>query len=1011
MSFTDFFINRPVLATVVNLLVLVSGLLAFSSLNLREYPKVSSPVFSINVVYPNASSEVIESEVATPLEDAMGGIEGVEEISSTSRYSSASIQLKFKAGTDMAKAQSGIRDALAMSRGDLPKDILEPVVQQQESDAEPFMYLALISDQASFAELTHIAEIYLKNPLKTISGVSKVDVMGQPYEMEIRLDNAKMMQHKIDAAQVHRFLSEYNASLPGGRYQDAIPITIDLTATTAQDFEKIPVAHHGSTIVLLKDIADIKLTFSKDKIVRVNGKPGVLLGIIKSSDGNPLDISNAIYAQLPDFRKVLPAHVTLDVNFDKTKFIRGSLSAIKMSIAEAIILVMIIVFLFLRNFRSILIPVVAIPLSLIGVMGIMSVFGLSINTITLLAMVLAVGLVVDDAIVVLENIHRHIENGMKPKEAALKGSREIGFAIIAMTLTLASVYAPIAFIQDAIGQVFFEFALTLAGAVIISGLVALTFSPLMCSLLLKPHEKHYLPAIDVWLSKIERTYQRLLGNVFAWPKLLISSLAVVMFACVTLFSMVPQSLTPVEDRGVVGIFMPPLGGASQAEFDQYIQRVEKIMSGIPEAPTFLTFAGGWGGVVVSALKPWSERSRSASEVVDELRAKIADVPTIQAHPWSWDTGIPGVEQVSARDAGLSVVIQTIGSYKDLNQHVEKLNKIFNDDKVHFLDSRHDLKLNSPGFQGKIDRRKLVLNGITPQQASLDMAIMMDENLGLEFKKDGVRYKLSLKGSEKPFYLEEVFAINTHGEIVPYSDFMRFVPDVMPKELKHYNQLRAAQLNITRAPNISMEDGVAEIEAKIAEVLPSDLRYQFTGAAQKLKESSSMMLMLILIALLFIFCIMAIQFESFVDPLIIMFTVPLAGFGALGLIWLTGGTLDIYTQVGLITLIGLISKHGILIVEFANQRRLQGSSVKDAVSEAALLRLRPILMTTGAMVFGAIPLIISSGAGAETRRAIGIVLVGGLTVGTLLTLFVIPGIYLLVKTKFTSPLVGEVRSEA
>jgi multidrug efflux pump len=997
MSFTDFFIKRPVMATVLNLLILVGGLLAFSSLNLREYPKVSSPVFSIEVSYPNASSEVMESQVATRLEEALGGVEGVDEITSKSRYANTSIQLRFKSGTDMAKAQSGIRDGLAMSRGDLPQDIQEPIVKQQDSDADALMYISLTSTQADFAELTHIANIYLKNPLKTIAGVSKVEVYGQPYEMQIRLDTAKMLQHKIDASQVYKLLGDYNAVLPGGRYQDALPITIDLEASSVKDFEKIPVAHHGNAIVLLKDIADIKLAYSTKEIVRLNGKPVVFLGIVKSSDGNPLDISNAVSEQLPEFKKIVPSHVTIDLGFDRTRFIRGSLAAIKASIFEAIVLVMMIVFLFLRNFRSILIPIVAIPLSLIGVMTIMSMFGLSLNTITLLAMVLAVGLVVDDAIVVLENIHRHIEDGLPPKEAALKGAREIGFAIIAMTLTLASVYAPIAFIQDAIGQVFFEFALTLAGAVIISGIVALTFSPLMCSLLLKPQEKHYLPKLDVWLEKLEVGYQGLLSKVFVWPKLLLASLLIVMLACVGLFQIVPQALTPAEDRGVIGIFMPPLTGVSLTEFDSYIQQVEKLMSKIDEAPGYLTFVTRGHSTVVSLLKPWSERKRSAAQIVEQLRVQVADIPSIQVYPWSWETGIPGVDIASSAGSGLTVVIQTVGTYKYLNQHIEQLNKAFNDDKMHFTSSRHDLKLNSPGFNGKIDRRQLALSGITPQQASLDLAIMADENVGLEFKKDGARYKIALSASEKPFFLEEVFAINNEKEIVPYSDFMTLVPDVMSRELNHYNQLRSANLTVETVPGIGMEEAVKLIEEKIAEVLPSDLRHQFSGVAKKLKESSSMMLMLIMIALLFIFCIMAIQFESFVDPLIIMFTVPRAGFGALGLIWLTGGTLDIYTQVGLVTLIGLISKHGILIVEFANQRLSQGVSVIEAVSQAALLRLRPILMTTGAMVFGALPLIISSGAGAETRRAIGIVLVGGLSVGTLLTLFVIPGLYLYVKS--------------
>lgn len=996
MFLTDFFIKRPVLATVINLLILVTGLLAFSKLGLREYPKVSSPVFSIQVNYPNASAEVIELEVATPLEDALGGLEGVESISSKSRYGHLEVNLQFKAGTDLSKAQAGIRDRLAMSRGQLPMDVKEPIVQQQESDAEPFLYLSLTSDQASFAELTHIANIYLKNPLKTIEGVSNVNVMGQPYSMVIKLNEAKLLQYHLDPSKVYDVLSKYNVSLPGGRYQEAIPITIDLTASSVKDFAKIPVIHHKDAIVFLKDVADIELQYDRTSITRVDGKPGVLLGVVKSTDGNPLEISNEVNRRLDEFNQILPRHVKLLLTFDKTKFIRGSLESVEKAIIEAIILVILIVFLFLRNFRSILIPVIAIPLSLIGVLSLMSLFGLSINTITLLAMVLAVGLVVDDAIVVLENIHRHIEKGMQPKEAALQGAREIGFAIIAMTFTLASVYAPIAFIQDTIGQVFFEFALTLAGAVVISGIVALTFSPLMCSLLLKSHGKHYLPSLDIWLSKLEQGYQRWLKQVFEWPRAMLVALSACIVICLGLFYTIPPALTPLEDRGIIGVFIPPLAGSSLDEFDHYIRQVEKIMTTIEEAPGYLTFAGDWGAYIVTALKPWDERKRSAAELVEVLRKQIEKIPTAQAHPWSWDTGIPGVEQVSAQGASLSLYVQTVGDYKHLNKYIEELKKSITEDS-HFTDAYHDLKLDTPAYSATIDRRKLALSGVRPEQISLNLGIMMDQNTWLEFKKDGVRYPITLTSEEKPFFLEEVFAINDKDKLVPFSSFMSIELDALPRELNHYNQLRSAQLNMSLPPGTTLAKGVELTLQKAENILPSDLRYEFAGAAKKMQESSAMMVLLILVALLFIYCILAIQFESFADPLIIMFTVPLAGFGALGLVWLTGGSLDIYTQVGLVTLIGLISKHGILIVEFANQQLDHGEKLIDAVSNAAKLRLRPILMTTGAMVFGALPLVLATGAGAEARHAIGLVLVGGLSVGTCLTLFVIPGVYKMVKS--------------
>lgn len=995
MSFTDFFLKRPVFAIVINLMIIVIGLLSYSNLGLREYPKVSNPIYEVVINYPSASAEIVEQEITTPLEDHLGGLEGLDQTSSSSMYGQSKVQLTFKAGTDLAAAQSSIRDALALAKGALPDEAKEPIVNQQESDAEPFLYISLRSDQASFAEMTHVANVNLKNPFKTIEGVAKVDVMGQPYTMNISLNNAKMLQHGIGPDRIYQVLKEYNVSLPAGRYHESSPITVDLTATNVEDFSQIPVREHQSSIVLLKDVADIELGFQDENITRINGQNAVILGIIKTSDGNPLTISDAVRNRIPEFQKLLPSHIKMTLDFDKTKFIRGSLSAIKSTILEAIALVILIVFLFLRNFRSVLIPLVAIPLSLIGVMSLMSVFGLSINTITLLAMVLAVGLVVDDAIVVLENIHRHIEGGRTPSEAALIGAREIGFAIIAMTFTLASVYAPVALISDTIGQIFFEFAVTLAGAVFISGIVALTFSPLMCATLLKKNETHYLPKLDSWLTALETGYRHLLDKTLAWPRAVLLTFVGLMVACVGLFTILPQSLTPQEDRGVIGVWVPPLAGASLTEFDDYIHLVENVTKRVTDAEINLTFGGAWGAQIFCALKPWSDREKSAAAWVEVMRAQLGQIPTIQAYPWSWDSGIPGVEQVSSRGGGLSLYLQTTDKYTTLKKYADQMRQTF-DEMPAFEGVYHDLKLDTPGFTAVVDRHRLALSGIKPAQAALILSVMFDKNTGLEFKKDGIRYPIALINKDTPSFLEEIYAINAENKPVPLSAFMHLDRNVQPRELKHFNQLRSAGLNLTLVNGYSLDQGIEIIKNKSAEILPSDIRIEFSGVAKKLQESSSTMLLLIAVALLFIFFILSIQFESFIDPLIIMFTVPLAGLGALILLWLTGGMLDIYTQVGLITLIGLISKHGILIVEFANQKLHSGVALQDAVAEATRLRLRPILMTTGAMVFGAIPLIIATGPGSEARYAIGLVLVGGLTIGTVLTLFIIPSIYIQTK---------------
>ena len=1003
MSFTEFFIKRPVLATIFNLMILIIGVLSFENLTLREYPDVSSPTMNVQVNYPNASPEVVEKEITDTLEEVLASLEGIDSIMSKSTYGSSDVTLTFKAGVDMSEAQSNIRDRLGMIHDVLPEAAKDPIVRPQNQGGEAFFYMALSGDKYSFAELTHMAKLHLKDPIKTIKGVSQIQIYGDEYAMLVELDRNKLLQHDLDAKKVYDKLRENNVSLPAGRYKGAIPVNFNMQLKNEQDFRSLPISQRNGKIVKLGDVAQVNLATSRSFISRVNGKQGVILGIIKSSDGNPLDIAKTVYSRLDAYKRMLPDDVKLEVTFDKTKFIQGSLDSIQKSILEAIALVIAIVFLFLRSARSTLIPIITIPISMIGVVSLMSLFGLSINTITLLAMVLAVGLVVDDAIVVLENIHRHIEEGLKPMEASLKGAREIGFAIIAMTCTLAAVYAPVAFMQDTIGQVFFEFAITLAGSVFLSGIIALTFSPLMCSKLLKHEKSTRLQGFDRFLDKLTNNYKKLLEKILSWPKLTLVGCVLSFAVCAYLYKALPQAITPKEDRGVVGVWMPYVAGTSLDEFDKYIKQAEEQFTKIKEVPMFLAFAGGWGANVVSGLVDWSERSRSAEEVVGELRELMKNVVTSEAYAWSWDSGIPGVEAVSSSDSGIAMVLKTTGSYEHLSKQADKLKTLFANSDL-FSDAHHDLKLNFPSFNAVVDRNKLELTGLKPHDVAKIIAIMMDQNLDLEFKKDGIRYAIALVNTIEPTHLEEIYAMK-EGKPgpqmqepikIPLSSFIKLERSVLPKELSHFNKMRAARINATPAKGVDMGKAMAFMTKTAKETLAADVHFEYDGAAKKMKESASTMLMLIFVAMIFIYCILAIQFESFIDPLIIMFTVPLAGLGALLLVWATGGSMNIFTQVGLVTLIGLITKHGILIVEFANQRLEKAASIQEAISQAASIRLRPILMTTAAMVFGSLPLILSSGAGAEARQAIGYVLVGGLTLGTGLTLFIIPVVYEVVK---------------
>lgn len=995
MNFTEVFLRRPVFATIINALIIVVGLLSLQGLTLREYPKVSAPAIDVKVVYPNASPQSVESEVTTPLEQLLSGIEGIEYTSSSSRYGRSEISLRFRNGVNMTDAKSSVREQLSMARSSLPSTILEPEVSQQANNNDAFFYVSLQSDERSYAELTHLMNVNLKNAIKTISGVANIIVYGSKYTMSVSLDRAKMLQYGIDSADVMTVIDQSNVSLPAGRYHQAVPITFDMSNSSVEDFKTMPIQKVGNTVVTLQDIANVELGSSHDDIVRVNGKPGVLFGVVTASDGNPLTVSEDIKKNMAYYQSLLPNDAKLTIVFDKSEFIRGSLSSIEQSIIEAILLVMAVVFLFLRNFRATIIPLVAIPISLIGVLSIMKFFGLSINTITLLALVLSIGMVVDDAIVVLENIHRHIEEGLSPLNAAIKGAKEISFAIIAMTLTLASVYAPVAFIEGTMGQVISEFAITLAGAVIISGIVAISFTPLLCAKLMKPNEHAMLEKVDQFLERVALSYKKNLDVVLHWPKTVLLACLLCVVACGSFFYMLPQEITPKEDRGVIGVFGPPIAGIKLEEQDRYLKQVEGIFKNIPESPMFMTFAGNWGAYIVTALVPWSERNRSSQDVVDQLNKDVKKIPTAEIYPWSWDTGIPGVERAASDGNGISFILRTTKSYPELSAAADKIKSSMEEQKKLFSSGRHELRLNYPGYIAQVDRMQLMLRDLQPSQVASVVEVMFDKNTNLEFKLDGIRYPITIQSADKNNHIEELNISNAKGSLTALSDFVDLKRSAEPKELHHYNQLRSTAVHLELAEGAKLSDAVEYIR-KSSEDFPEGVQFEFTGEAQRLQESSTTMAMLLAVALIFIYCILAIQFESFVDPFIIMFTVPLAGIGALLMLWLSGGSLNVFTQIGLLTLIALITKHGILIVEFANQRLESAASVMEAVEEAASIRLRPILMTTGAMVLGAVPLVLATGAGAESRYAIGSVLVAGLLLGTFFTLFVIPSAYITVK---------------
>jgi multidrug efflux pump len=995
MSISEFFIRRPVFATVLNVMLVVIGILAYQHVTVREFPDVTMPVIKLVTRYPNASAELVEQNLTTELEDGLAGIEGMDTIYSVSKQNVSEVTISFRSGVTLQEAQARVRDRLIKVTPQLPKEAKNPTFERDHNSDFPFLFMTLTSNNASMAEMTHYTHLYLKNVFRAIPGVSAVMVWGQKYVMKIKLDPIQMYAHGLGASDVLDVIREYNKGLPAGKFRDEVPMTLEMRPETPVEFEELVVREAKGSVVLLKDVADVEMVGDDSERMRLNGKAGVIIGVVKSSEGNPLKISKEVNELLIQLRNHLPKGYNLVVARDEADFIRDSLSNIKKAIFEAAVLVIIIIFLFLRNLRSTIIPIIAIPVSLISTLFIVYIFGFSINTITLLALMLSIGIVVDDAIVVLENIHRHIENGMKPFAAAIEGSKELVFAILAMTFTLASVYAPIAFVEGAIGKIFIEFAVTLAGAVILSGVVALTLSPMLCSRWLKPHQEEYFPRIERVLKLVETRYQYYLGRTLNKKAAMLWVVLGMAIVCVALFKFLPQQVVPREDRGFLGIFVEPIPGIKVDAFDEMVKGVEDLVKPIPERDTTITFVSNDMGNVIIPLKDFSDRKRSVYEILGQLRQQVKEIPSLTCWPWTMETGLPGLERRSFNDNDVMVGIQTIGSYQDLRHELDHLKTAI--EAGGFFDRGNmDLYLNAPGFTAKIDLQKAAVLKLRASEIAKALETAFTEDRSEEFKKDGVSYEIHVESLLNTQYIDEIYIPNDEGALIALSTVVQLIPTALPEQLNHYNQKRSGTLSFDLKEGRTVGQAVDYLNKKLPELMDANFSYEFEGAARELQRSSRTLTMLFLLSLIFIYAVLAVQFESFVDPFIIMLTVPLACSGSLIAMWITDQSLNIFTQIGLITLVGLITKNGILIVDFANRLYAEGSNAIMAVRQAAIIRLRPILMTTLATAIGHSPLIFATGAGAPSRKAIGITLVIGLLFGTILTLFVIPTMYWVVK---------------
>lgn len=1003
MRLPEICIRRPVFATVLSLVIVLVGVISYQRLPVREYPKIEEPIVTVTTRYTGASAEIVESQVTRPLEESLAGIEGIDVMSSISRAERSQISIKFKLARDPDDAAADVRDRVGRTRGALPDEIDEPIIAKVEADAQAIIFIAFSSDRHSPLEVSDYADRYVKDQLQTLPGVADVTIFGErKLAMRIWLDYQRLAAYALTAEDVEDALRRQNLEVPAGRIESSqreFTVLSETDLRTPEQFDRLVLKYADGYLVRLGDVARTEIAaVDERRIARFNGRSAVALGVVKQSTANPLDVSKAVRDILPQIRAGVPDGIEVNIGYDSSIFIEESIEAVFTTIGEAVLLVVMVIFLFLRSLRATLVPLVTIPVSLIGAAALIYAFGFSINTLTLLAMVLAIGLVVDDAIVMLENIYRHVEGGMQPLRAALKGSREIGFAIVAMTITLAAVYTPIAFLTGRTGRLFVEFALALAGAVLVSGFVALTLSPMMASKLLKRHERHgrlYM-ASERGFQAMTRGYRRALTASLGARWLVVLVGLTVAASSWVLFGQIKSELAPVEDRGtIVGVMVGP-EGATIDYTDSYARRLEKIYAEVPEAARYFVVSGFptvANGISYVGLDPWDERKRSQQEIVKDLAPKMAlAAPGVMAFPNN-----PASLGQSPRAKPVEFVLLTSAPYSELQGMIDAL-LAEAQKNPNLLNVDSDLRLDKPELKVAVNRDKIADVGVDVATVGRTLETMLGGRQVTRFKQNGRQYDVIVQVTDQdrrtPDDLSQIYVRGRDGTMIQLSNLVTVQETVAPRELNHFKQLRSATLSTSLAPGYTVGEALNFLDEAAARVLPSATQVDYSGISREFRESSTGLYVTFLLALAFIYLVLAAQFESFIDPFVIMLTVPLSMTGALLALKLSGGTLNVYSQIGLVTLVGLITKHGILLVEFANQLRAQGRDMQDAVVEAATLRLRPILMTTGAMVLGAVPLALAHGAGAESRQQIGWVIVGGLLLGTLLTLFVVPTAYTL-----------------
>ncbi len=995
-------IRRPVLSTVLMLVIILFGFIGYTFLGVREYPSVDQPIISVSVSYPGANAEVIMNQITEPLEQNINGIPGIRSLSSTSSQGQSRITVEFELSVDMETAANDVRDKVSRAQRNLPRDCDPPTISKADADASPIMQIAVRSSKRSLMELSEIAELTVKERLQTIPNVSAVNIWGEKrYSMRLWLDPVKMAGYGVTPLDIRNAVEKENVELPSGSIEgNTMELSIRTMGlmTTAREFNNLIIKESGGNIVRFSDVGYAEVSPEDLRsILKKNGEPMVIDVIVPQPGANHIEIAEEAYRRIEQIKKDLPEDVTVEMMYDNTRFIRASINEVRNTLYEALVLVILIIFLFLRDWRVTLIPCVVIPISLVGAFFVMYLAGFSINVLTMLAIVLAVGLVVDDAIVMTENIYVKIEQGMDPKTAGIEGSREIFFAVVSTTITLISVFLPIVFMEGMTGRLFKEFSIVIAGAVAISAFAALTFTPMLATKLLKKHDNKnwFYRKTEPFFLGMNRLYERSL-DAFLRRRVWALPIVGVLFVLTWFFwTRIPAELAPMEDRSMVSVNMRGPEGSTFEFIRDYADRIAYIADSIaPERQSLMARSSSGSGSINVILPDIADRERSQMEIAEQLSAAVRGETQARAFVQQQST-------FGGRRGGMPIqyVLQTT-SLDSLQKYLPVFMDKVNASPV-FQMADVNLKFTKPEAHIEIDRDKATLLGVSTRNIAQTLQYALSGQRVGYFYMNGKQYQIlgeiNRQQRNKPVDLKSIYVRSDNGQMIQLDNLVTIREATAPPQLYRYNRFVAATVSSGLAKGYTIGDGLDEMDRIAAETLGDSFRTALSGESKEFRESSSSLMFAMVLALIMIYLVLAAQFESFKDPLVVMFTVPLAIAGALAFMYFGGITMNIFSQIGIIMLIGLVAKNGILIVEFANQRQQAGMSIGEAIRVASVQRLRPILMTSASTILGLVPLVVASGEGANGRIAMGVAVVGGMLVSTLLTLFIVPAMYSFIST--------------